>query len=283
MPETLLEQHGADVVRYWAASSRLGADTAYSEDVVKNGKRLVNKLWNAARFVSQHFDKIPEQNKKLSLAEVKDKICCDFDKYFVSRLSELVKSVSEEFEQYEYAGAMHRAEQFFWSLFCDNYLEITKTRAYDEAGTDEAGALSARLTLYHGLRVMLKLFAPFMPYITEEIYQLLYSKESVHLRYSWPVLDIHFGDFNSAESERLIDVLELVRKVKAQDNLSIKVPIKYIEIEGGILAENLISDLKNVTSTKEIRFVSKLTSEEQELSMDDLKINVVYEHPEILS
>ena len=281
VPETLLEQHGADVVRYWAASSRLGADTAYSEDVVKNGKRLVNKLWNAARFVSQHFDKIPEQNKKLSLAEVKDKICCDFDKYFVSRLSELVKSVSEEFEQYEYAGAMHKAEQFFWSLFCDNYLEITKTRVYDEDGTDEAGALSARLTLYHALQIMLKLFAPFMPYITEEIYQLLYSKNSVHLRHSWPVLDIHFDGFNSAESERLIVVLELVRKVKAQDNLSIKVPIKYIEIEGGILAENLISDLKNVTSAKEIRLVSKLTSEKQELFMDDLKINVIYEHPEI--
>jgi valyl-tRNA synthetase len=246
VPETLLEQHGADVVRYWAASSKLGADTAYSEDVVKNGKRLVNKLWNAARFVSQHFDKISEQDKKLSLAEVKDKICCDFDKYFTVKLSELVKSVSEEFEQYEYASAMHKTEQFFWSLFCDNYLEITKTRAYDEGETDEAGALSARLTLYYGLQIMLKLFAPFMPYITEEIYQLLYSRESVHMRHSWPVLDVYFDNFNPAESERLVAVLELVRKVKAQDNLSIKAPIKYIEIEGGILAENLISDLKNV-------------------------------------
>lgn len=281
VPETLLEQHGADVVRYWAASSKLGADTAYSEDVVKNGKRLVNKLWNAARFVSQHFDKISEQDKKLSLAEVKDKISCDFDKYFVNKLSELVKSVSEEFEQYEYASAMHKTEQFFWSLFCDNYLEITKTRAYGEGETDEVGALSARLTLYHGLRIMLKLFAPFMPYITEEIYQLLYSRESVHLRHSWPVLDVHFDNFNPAESERLVAVLELVRKVKAQDNLSIKVPIKYIEIEGGILTENLISDLKNVSSTKDIRFVSKLTSEKQELFMDNLKINVIYEHPEI--
>ena len=192
-----------------------------------------------------------------------------------------MKSVSEEFEQYEYASAMHKTEQFFWSLFCDNYLEITKIRAYGEGETDKAGALSARLTLYHGLQIMLKLFAPFMPYITEEIYQLLYSRESVHVRHSWPVLDVHFDNFNPAESERLVAVLELVRKVKAQDNLSIKVPIKYIEIEGGILAENLISDLKNVSSTKDIRFVSKLTSEKQELFMDNLKINVIYEHPEI--
>ncbi|MDA9163765.1 valine--tRNA ligase, partial [Rickettsiaceae bacterium] len=78
IPETLLEQHGADVIRYWAASSRLGADTAYSEDVVKNGKRLVNKLWNAAKFVSQHFDKIPEADKRLDLSEVKTKITSDF-------------------------------------------------------------------------------------------------------------------------------------------------------------------------------------------------------------
>ena len=277
VPETLLEQHGADVVRYWAASSNLGADTVYSEDVVKNGKRLVNKLWNAAKFISQHFDKISEQDKKLSLIEVKDKICCDFDKYFTVKLFELVKSVSEEFEQYECASAMHKTEKFFWSIFCDNYLEITKIRAYNEDKTDQARGLSARLTLYYGLQIMLKLFAPFMPYITEEIYQLLYSKESVHLRDSWPVLDIHFDNFNPIESECLVAVLELVRKVKARDNLSIKVPVKYIEIEGGILAENLISDLKNVTSTKDVRFVDKLTSEKQKLFMDDLKINVIYE------
>ncbi len=276
VPETLLEQHGADVVRYWSASSRLGADTAYSEDVIKNGKRLVNKLWNAAKFVSQHFDKIPEQDKKLSLMEVKSKIYSDFDKYFIGKLSDLVAAVSIEFEQYEYAGAMHKIEQFFWSLFCDNYLEITKTRAYDEEDNNAAGALSARLTLYHSLKILLQLFAPFMPHITEEIYQVLYSEKSIHSRNSWPVLDIDFAGFKDQESKNLLDILELVRKIKAQDNLSIKTPIVCLEVEGGSLSDSLISDIKNVTSTEEIKFVEKLTSNTQHLFVENLKINVIY-------
>ncbi len=108
-----IEQYGADVIRYWSASSKLGTDTAYSEDVLKKRKRLVNKLWNVSKFASQHFDKIPEQDKKLSINELENKIYCDFDKYFISQLSELVKATSEGFEKYEYAGAMWKTEQFF--------------------------------------------------------------------------------------------------------------------------------------------------------------------------
>ena len=276
VPETLLEQNGADVIRYWSSSSKLGADTAYSEDVVKNGKRLVNKLWNAAKFVSQHFDKIPDADKEISLAEVKGKISSDFDKYFISKLSELVDYASAEFEKYEYATAMHKTESFFWSLFCDNYLEITKTRAYDEENNNPEGALSARLTLYHGLKTLLQLFAPFMPHITEEIYQILYSGESIHKRGNWPKLDIDFASVDTVESENLLVVLELVRKIKAQDNLSIKAPIEYIEVQGGKLSDDLISDLKHVTSSAEIRTVEALSSDVQNLSENNISINVVY-------
>jgi valyl-tRNA synthetase len=276
VPETILEQHGADAVRYWSSSSKLGADTAFSEDVVKNGKRLINKLWNAAKFVSQHFDKIPEADKNLTLDEVKGKITSDFDKYFLSKLVELVEYSTSEFEKYEYAGAMHKIEEFFWSLFCDNYLEITKTRAYDEENTNPEGALSARLTLYHGLKTLLQLFAPFLPHITEEIYQILYSDKSIHAKGNWPVMDIKFSDISDAESKNLLSVLELVRKIKAQDNLSIKAPIEYIEVENGALSDALISDLKNVTSSADIRLVDKLSSDQQSLSDDSLRINVVY-------
>ncbi len=277
VPDALLEQFGADVVRYWSASSRLGADTAYSVDAMNNGKRLVNKLWNAAKFVSQHFDKIPSEYKNVELSELKDKICCDFDKYFITRLSSLVSAATSEFEKYEYAGAMDHTEQFFWFLFCDNYLEITKTRAYDEENKNAAGALSARLTLYHSLKIILKLFAPFLPHITEELYQLLYTTDdSIHRRGSWPVLDLVFNGVDKS-SEQLIEVLEMVRKVKAKDNLSIKAPISYIEIAGKkSLSDDLITDLQNVTSTMEIRFVSELSSKEQELKTEVIEINVVY-------
>jgi len=280
IPEILLEAHGSDVIRYWCASSKLGTDTAYSEDVINNGKRLVNKLWNAAKFASTHFDKISDSDKALSLCEVKHKITRDFDKYLVNQVVDLVDYADQELTNYEYATAIDKTEKFFWALFCDNYLEITKTRAYNENGEDDEGALSTHLTLYHTLKTLLQLFAPIVPHITEELFHILYAKdisESIHMRGSWPnVREAKFTDIDETKSEDLLEVLELVRKIKAQDNLSIKSPISYIEIEGIMLPDNLISDLKNVTSAKEILYVEQLTSQNQNLQGKNLQINVVY-------
>lgn len=280
IPEILLEAHGSDVIRYWCASSKLGTDTAYSEDVINNGKRLVNKLWNAAKFASTHFDKISDSDKALSLCEVKHKITRDFDKYLVNQVVDLVDYADQELTNYEYATAIDKTEKFFWALFCDNYLEITKTRAYNENGEDDEGALSTHLTLYHTLKTLLQLFAPIVPHITEELFHILYAKdisESIHMRGSWPnVREAKFTDIDETKSEDLLEILELVRKIKAQDNLSIKSPISYIEIKGIMLPDNLISDLKNVTSAKEILYVEQLTSQNQNLQGKNLQINVVY-------
>jgi len=280
IPEILLEAHGSDVIRYWCASSKLGTDTAYSEDVINNGKRLVNKLWNAAKFASTHFDKISDSDKALSLCEVKHKITRDFDKYLVNQVVDLVDYADQELTNYEYATAIDKTEKFFWALFCDNYLEITKTRAYNENGEDDEGALSTHLTLYHTLKTLLQLFAPIVPHITEELFHILYAKdisESIHMRGSWPnIREAKFTDIDETKSEDLLEILELVRKIKAQDNLSIKSPISYIEIKGIMLPDNLISDLKNVTSAKEILYVEQLTSQNQNLQGKNLQINVVY-------
>ncbi|MCE2731320.1 MAG: valine--tRNA ligase [Rickettsiaceae bacterium] len=280
IPEILLEAHGSDVIRYWCASSKLGTDTAYSEDVINNGKRLVNKLWNAAKFASTHFDKISDSDKALSLCGVKHKITRDFDKYLVNQVVDLVDYADQELTNYEYATAIDKTEKFFWALFCDNYLEITKTRAYNENGEDDEGALSTHLTLYHTLKTLLQLFAPILPHITEELFHILYAKdnsESIHMRGSWPnIREAKFTDIDETKSEDLLEILELVRKIKAQDNLSIKSPISYIEIKGIMLPDNLISDLKNVTSAKEILYVEQLTSQNQNLQGKNLQINVVY-------
>jgi len=280
IPEILLEAHGSDVIRYWCASSKLGTDTAYSEDVINNGKRLVNKLWNAAKFASTHCDKISDSDKALSLCEVKHKITRDFDKYLVNQVVDLVDYADQELTNYEYATAIDKTEKFFWALFCDNYLEITKTRAYNENGEDDEGALSTHLTLYHTLKTLLQLFAPIVPHITEELFHILYAKdisESIHMRGSWPnIREAKFTDIDETKSEDLLEILELVRKIKAQDNLSIKSPISYIEIKGIMLPDNLISDLKNVTSAKEILYVEQLTSQNQNLQGKNLQINVVY-------
>ncbi|WP_064429539.1 valine--tRNA ligase [Rickettsia sp. Tenjiku01] len=266
VPEKLLEQYGSDVIRYWSANSKLGADTAYSEDVMKNGKRLVNKLWNAAKFVFIHFDKLKGEDKKASLLDIKEKITNEFDKWIVNKLVELVKLATNELQNYEYANAMHLTEKFFWVVFCDNYLEISKTRSYDEEHKNPQGQYSSILTLYHVMQTLLKLFAPFMPHITEELYQILYSENSIHVKNSWVnYSDLNY-EINAKGAEGLLEILDIVRKFKAEKNLSIKAPIKLLEVSGIVLSAELAEDLKNVTSAEEIQF---------EMKDDKIKVNII--------
>ncbi|MCZ6910318.1 MAG: class I tRNA ligase family protein, partial [Rickettsia endosymbiont of Ixodes persulcatus] len=266
-PEKLLEQYGSDVIRYWSANSRLGADTAHSEDVMKNGKRLVNKLWNAAKFVSIHFDKLKDEDKKAKLLEVKEKITNEFDKWMINKLVELVNAATNELQNYEYANAMHLTEKFFWAVFCDNYLEISKARAYDEENKNLRGQYSSILTLYHVMQTLLKLFAPFMPHITEELYQILYNdKESIHIKGTFTNYDNLHYNIDTKQAEGLLEILDIVRKFKAEKNLSIKAPIKLLKISGIVLSEELAEDLKNVTSAEEIKF---------EIQGDKIKIDII--------
>ncbi|ABV76639.1 valine--tRNA ligase [Rickettsia rickettsii] len=266
VPEKLLEQYGSDVIRYWSANSKLGADTAYSEDVMKNGKRLVNKLWSAAKFVFIHFDKLKGEDKKASLLDIKEKITNEFDKWMVNKLVELVKLATNELQNYEYANAMHLTEKFFWVVFCDNYLEISKTRSYDEEHKNPQGQYSSILTLYHVMQTLLKLFAPFMPHITEELYQILYSENSIHVKGSWVnYSDLNY-EINAKGAEGLLEILDIVRKFKAEKNLSIKAPIKLLEVSGIVLSAELAEDLKNVTSADEIQF---------EMKDDKIKVNII--------
>ncbi|MCP5369996.1 MAG: valine--tRNA ligase [Rickettsiaceae bacterium] len=277
-PVQLVQEFGADIIRYWSSNARLGADTAYSSDIMKNGRRLVNKLYNAAKFTSQYFGSIPDNIKQQDFVDAKHLVCCDIDKYFLIKLSDLIAEVTHAFDNYEYATAISKSEHFFWNIFCDNYLEIVKTRAYNEDNNNHKGAQSAHITLYYAFKVLLKLFAPFLPHITEELYNLLYaSNESIHAKSSWPHLEAHFDQFDHTECNILFSIIELVRKIKARDNLSIKAGIKYIEITKQINSVDLIQDLKNVISAKEIKFTKFLSDQSQDLSINDLYINVVYD------
>ncbi|WP_347939009.1 valine--tRNA ligase [Rickettsia oklahomensis] len=267
VPEKLLEQYGSDVIRYWSANSRLGADTIYSEDVMKNGKRLVNKLWNAAKFISIHFDKLKDEDKKAKLLEVKETITNEFDKWMINKLVELVKAATNELQNYEYANAMHLTEKFFLAVFCDNYLEISKTRAYDKENKNLSGQYSSILTLYHVMQTLLKLFAPFMPHITEELYQILYNdKESIHIKGTFANYDNLHYNIDIKQVEGLLKILDITRKFKAEKKLSIKAPIKLLKISGIVLSEELAEDLKNVTSAEELKF---------ETQGDKIKVDII--------
>lgn len=246
VPEELLKQYGSDVVRYWSSTSRLGADTAFSEDVIKNGKRLVNKIWNATKFSSQHFAKLK------SNAEITHTT----DKWLMSRLGQVVNKATQEFSKFEYAAAMEAVEEFFWKDFCDNYLEISKARAYNEEALDDAGQQSAIKTLHIAMKTLLKLMAPVLPHITEELYHLVFEEEaSIHARYNWPKADDYMFDETALKQGKLaLEIIDLVRKSKSDKNLSIKADIETLEFTAEQKIElDLIQDLARVTASKNIK------------------------------
>jgi valyl-tRNA synthetase len=171
-PMHLLDEYGADGVRYWAASARLGTDTAFDDKVFKVGKRLVTKLFNAGKFVLGQQGPVAP-------------ITAPLDRAFVHRLGKLVEQVTAHYEAFDYAHALQDTEAFFWRDFTDTYLELVKGRARD--GGPEQGSAIAALRL--GLSVLLRLFAPALPYITEEVWSWAFAEDhgapTIH-RAPWP-------------------------------------------------------------------------------------------------
>ena len=167
-PLPLIEKYTADAARYWAASARLGSDTAFDENVWKVGKRLGTKLFNAGKFV-------------LSQKGIEAPISSELDRAFVAKLRALVEQSTSNFEDYQYAHALQETETFFWTHFTDTYLELVKgrARAFEEGATGEAAleSGSAVASLRLGLSVLLRLFAPVLPYITEEIWGWSFADE----------------------------------------------------------------------------------------------------------
>ncbi len=176
-PQEIINEYGADALRFWAAGSKLGEDLDYQEKDLVTGKKFVIKLQNASKFVFMNLNGF--NGKKPSKLET-------IDKLFLGKLNQLIKRTTTAFESYEYSKARQEIERFFWSDFADNYLEIIKKRIYNKKGQKKQ---SAQYTLYKSLLTTLKLIAPIMPFITEELYQIYFKKiekeKSIHLS-EWP-------------------------------------------------------------------------------------------------
>jgi valyl-tRNA synthetase len=225
-PDALLEQHSVDGVRYWAGRARLGADTAFDEKVFGLGKRLATKVFNASRFVLLQIERVGS-------APV-DAIAEPLDLALVGELRRVVAEATQAFDRFDYAAALQVAEASFWG-FCDHYLELVKNRAYDEV--DSPARRSAVATLELGLRTYLRLLAPFLPYVTDEVWSWRFATEagrdrSVHTA-AWPTSQELAAVAAPAQPRALelaIEVLTAARGAKSSAQKNLKWPIERLEI-----------------------------------------------------
>lgn len=237
-PIRLLDQYGTDVVRYWAASASLGADTYFSENVFLIGKKLINKIRNSAKLIEQFVVKDANQAQ----------ITYPTDIWLLTELSSLIKEVESYFDNYDYSTAKNLVEKFFLQTYCDNYLELVKTRAYQNI----PGHDSAIHALSLSLNIILKFFAPFFPCITEEIYFNLFGNDNlIHDRGSWPNNNLKVN--TKIPGNELVLVLERVREFKSSKNLSIKSQIDSMKIMTSKLGlKDMEDDIKNTCNVSNL-------------------------------
>jgi valyl-tRNA synthetase len=225
-PEPLIDEYGADSVRYWAARARLGVDTAYDEQVFKVGKKLCTKLFNAAKFAIGRFSEV---DRSLLTPEA---VTEELDRAFLAEMRPLISRATRAFEEFDYAQALGLVEDFFWTAFCDNYLEMAKPRTYEEELTP--GRLSACAALRISLSALVRMFAPFVPYISEEIWNWEFSGEAVSVHCApWPTVNELEGvsaPVSGQSWQSALMLTEQVRKVKADANLSMAAPVKDAKI-----------------------------------------------------
>lgn len=240
-PMALLVEHGSDGVRYWAASGRPGTDTAFDTNQMRVGRRLAMKLLNASRFA-------------LGSVEPRGPIAVPVDRAMLRTLAALVTEATTAFDTYDYARALQRTETFFWR-FCDDYLELVKGRRYGEHTPEGAG--SANAALIAALSVLLRLLAPFLPFVTEEVWSW-WQRGSVH-RSPWPsaselesLLADHSAEAvvrDQAAYDWATDVLFEVRKQRSEAKQPLKVPITKVSIttdaESVALMPTVEADLKS--------------------------------------
>jgi valyl-tRNA synthetase len=243
-PQVVLDKYGADALRFWASGSKLGEDMDYQEKELVAGRKFVTKIWNATKFVFMNLQPVKKPKKII-----------ETDRLFLSRLNRSIEIATESFSNYEYSKARQEAFQFFWHVFCDNYLEIVKNRVYQ--GTREEKE-SAFYTLYQSLLAVLKMMAPITPFICEELYQNYFKKYekdvSIHLS-SWPEkVKIKEGKDDSEVLDNLVQILGDVRMAKSKAQKSMKAEIILtLNSEKQKKLAPFLEDFKSVMSVKEMR------------------------------
>ncbi len=295
-PTSLIKEKGADVVRYWASNSKLGTDIIYSEETFKIGRKLVLKLYNATKFCLTHLQNLAPteliydllvtevvadinadaKNRKIPEETTLQKIELeDLDRWVLHKLRECIQNAEKDLDNFEYCGARMAVEDFFWNVLCDNYLELIKGRLYSHYS--EKKGQSAIITLYYCTITVLKLLAPFMPHVTEEMHHLLrealanklgkkYTAASINARGTWPKISDYptAPDYVLIGCDSVIEILGAIRKFKSANNISIKQQIDKLYIFSRVekfsdiakqIAVSAILDLKSAANISDLELL----------------------------
>ncbi|ALE92294.1 valine--tRNA ligase [Arthrobacter alpinus] len=259
VPTDVLNDFGADAVRYWAASAKLGADTAYEIAQMKIGRRLAIKLLNASKFVLNLG--ATESNV---LSNDSAALTNPLDRAVLAQLADVVRQATSAFEKYDYAKALQITESFFWH-FTDDYVELIKDRAYGAAGDHEQESVLAALAT--ALDSLLRLFAPFLPFATEEVWSW-WRTGSIH-RAPWPT-SVEVSDGDTTLLATVGDALSGIRKAKSEAKVKQRTQVLSATVTAGVVqAAQLtagLGDLKAAANAVEIT----VAQGEGELSVSDV-------------
>ncbi|MFA7120514.1 MAG: valine--tRNA ligase [Bacilli bacterium] len=218
-PLQLIAEYSADVIRYWAASGRLGTDITFSEETLLRGKKLINKIFNASKLIEMHLEDY--EDRPFDNFEY-------FDKWILGRYQEMEKSFIKYLDEYEVGLALNTLEKFFWN-FCDNYLEIVKHRLYRPEEFGQIQRYSGQKTVYIILYKLLQKFSIYFPFVTEEIFQAIYkNNKSIHTT----EIELMNYKFNQEvkNGNLLLEIISEARGIKTNNNVSLKTEIKNMSL-----------------------------------------------------
>ncbi|RQH01938.1 valine--tRNA ligase [Natrarchaeobius oligotrophus] len=253
-PDDVLAEYPVDAVRFWAASAAVGDDFPYQEKDLRAGEKLLRKLWNASKLVDTLAPADPDEPDELEA----------IDRWLLAELDDAIAELTDYFENYEFAKARDRLRTFFWNTFCDDYLEIAKGRE-DNPSTGYA------LRTAH--RTFLELWAPFLPHVTEEIWQALYADgqprdalESIHTR-DWPVPRGYEADLEAGETA--MEVISALRRYKSENQLPLNEALESVSVYGSVEGfEDAIQNVMHVRTLEVLEEEPEVTTEVASIDLD---------------